>query len=80
MRNSTLLPVAWKLSGQEMLGEEFSFNQEQGIVQPKSEFPLTVHFRAVKPNNYKKNIKVEVSVCVFKFFTRIVCTCILHHC
>ena len=63
LRNNTLLPVAWKLSGQETLGEEFSFSQEQGIVQPKSEFPLTIHFRAVKPSNYRKNIKVEVSFC-----------------
>ena len=61
LRNNTLLPAAWKLSGLETIGEEFSFSQEQGIVQPKSAFPLNIHFRAVKPVSYsKKAFKVEV--------------------
>ena len=61
LRNNTLLPAAWKLSGMETLGDEFSFSQEQGIVQPKSEFSLSVHFRAVKPVSYsKKAFKIEV--------------------
>lgn len=62
LRNNTLLPAAWKLSGIETLGEEFSFSQEQGIVQPKSEFPLNVHFRALKilSSLSKKAFKIEV--------------------
>ena len=64
LRNNTLLAAAWKLSGTETLGDEFTFSQEQGIVQPKSEFPLTVHFRAVKPavstTGNKKAFKIEV--------------------
>ena len=64
LRNNTLLAAAWKLSGTETLGDEFTFSQEQGIVQPKSEFPLTVHFRAVKPApsnaGNKKAFKIEV--------------------
>jgi hydrocephalus-inducing protein len=62
LRNNTLLPAAWKLSGTEMLGDEFSFSQEQGIVQPKSEFPLNIHFRAAKPVSYNKRaFKIEIS-------------------
>ena len=61
LKNSTLLPVAWKLSGLDQLGEEFSFNQEQGIVQPREDFPLQVSFRAAKPVVVqKKAIKLEV--------------------
>ena len=61
LRNNTLLPVQWKLSGLDVLGNDFSFNQEHGIVQPKSEFELKVHFRASKANNYKRALKLEVS-------------------
>ena len=63
LTNPTLLPVAWKLGGLEQLGDEFSFNQVQGIVQPKSSFPLQVSFRAARPVIVsKKAIKVEASV------------------
>ena len=68
LHNNTLLPVAWKLSGTEMLGEEFSFSQERGVVQPRSAFPLNVHFRAAKPVSYtKRTFKIEVR-CLFVFF------------
>jgi len=60
LRNNTLLPVQWKLSGLDALGNDFSFNQEHGVVQPKSEFELKVHFRASKANNYKRALKLEV--------------------
>ncbi|MGH0142283.1 UNVERIFIED_CONTAM: hypothetical protein FKN15_002865 [Acipenser sinensis] len=61
LRNSNQLPVAWKLSGLEMLGDEFLVTQDQGIIEPKSEFPLQMHFRAMKPINLKKAIRLEVS-------------------
>lgn len=62
LQNKTLLPVAWKLGGLEQLGEEFSFSQDSGIVQPLTEFPLGVNFRASRPVNYpKKTFKIEVS-------------------
>lgn len=62
LHNKTLLPVAWKLSGLEQLGEEFSFSQEHGIVQPMTDFPLSINFRSAKPINYtKKAFKIEVS-------------------
>ena len=61
LHNNTLLPVAWKLSGTEMLGEEFSFGQERGVVQPRTAFALNVHFRAAKPVSYtKRTFKIEV--------------------
>ncbi len=62
LHNKTMLPVAWKLGGLEQLGDDFSFNQTHGIVQPLTDFPLSVHFRSVKPVNYtKKAFKIEVS-------------------
>lgn len=63
LTNPTLLPVAWKLGGLDQLGEEFSFNQDHGIVQPRTSFPLQVSFRAAKPVIIsKKAIKVEVCI------------------
>ena len=62
LHNKTMLPVAWKLSGLEQLGEEFSFSQDHGIVQPLTDFPLCVHFRSSKPVSYSKKVfKVEIS-------------------
>ena len=60
LRNNTLLPVAWKLSGHDSMGDEFSFSSESGIVAPRTEFTLNVHFRAMKPNSYKRAVKLEV--------------------
>ena len=62
LHNKTMLPVAWKLGGLEQLGDEFTFSQTHGIVQPLTDFPLSVHFRSAKPVNYsKKAFKIEVS-------------------
>ena len=62
LHNKTMLPVAWKLSGWEQLGEEFTFSQEHGIVQPLTDFPLSINFRSEKPVNItKKAFKIEVS-------------------
>ena len=62
LSNSTLLPVAWKLSGLDQLGEEISFNQDQGIVQPRSDFALRVNFRAAKPVTVKKAFTIQVHI------------------
>ena len=84
LRNNTLLPVQWKLSGLDVLGNDFSFNQENGVVQPKSEFELKVHFRASKANNYKRALKLEVLqkrlsflcyVCLYIVHALCVCVC-----
>ncbi|KAG2469946.1 HYDIN protein, partial [Polypterus senegalus] len=61
LRNNNLLPVAWKLTGLESLGDEFMVSQDQGILMPKTEYALQMHFRALKQVNVKKVIRLEVS-------------------
>ncbi|XP_062403912.1 hydrocephalus-inducing protein homolog [Sardina pilchardus] len=61
LRNTKTLPVAWRLSGMEVLGDEFSVSQDQGVLLPHSEFCLQMHFRAVKPVNLKRAVRLEVS-------------------
>ncbi|KAG5451827.1 Hydrocephalus-inducing, partial [Clonorchis sinensis] len=60
--NPTQLPVQWKLSGVDHLGEEFSVPQDSGIIEPGSEFPLELHFRAMKPfkSGLKRHLRFEV--------------------
>ena len=60
LRNSTLLPVAWKLSGLENLGDDFSVTDDHGVINPMQEFGLHLHFRAIKPVNWKKIVRLEV--------------------
>ncbi|VDQ00513.1 unnamed protein product [Trichobilharzia regenti] len=62
LKNNTLLPAQWKLSGIEALGDEFSISQDAGIVEPKSECIVYAYFRAMKPvkSNQKKNLRLEV--------------------
>ncbi|KAM4614098.1 hydrocephalus-inducing protein homolog [Discoglossus pictus] len=61
LRNSNLLPVAWHITGLENLGDDFSISQDQGIVGPRSECAVQLHFKAAKATNIKKNIRLEVS-------------------
>ncbi|XP_075045519.1 hydrocephalus-inducing protein homolog [Mixophyes fleayi] len=61
LRNSTFLPAAWRVTGLENLGEEFSVSQDQGIVGARSEYGLQLHFKAAKATNIKKLIRLEVS-------------------
>ncbi|KAM4722980.1 hydrocephalus-inducing protein homolog [Rhinophrynus dorsalis] len=61
LRNSTLLPAAWRVTGLENLGDDFSISQDQGIVGPRSEYGLQLHFKAAKATNVKKTIRMEVS-------------------
>ncbi|XP_049928998.1 hydrocephalus-inducing protein homolog isoform X2 [Epinephelus moara] len=61
LHNKTALPVSWRLQGVEELGDEFSVPQDQGIISPNSSFPLSLHFRAKKPLNIKKTLRLEVS-------------------
>ncbi|ESO91099.1 hypothetical protein LOTGIDRAFT_122343, partial [Lottia gigantea] len=62
LRNSTMLPVAWKLSGLENLGDDFSVAADSGVVEPMSEYPLHAYFRALKPvQTSKKMIRLEIS-------------------
>ncbi|XP_068116429.1 hydrocephalus-inducing protein homolog [Hyperolius riggenbachi] len=61
LRNSTFLPAAWRVTGLENLGDDFSVSQDQGIVAPRSEYGLQLHFKSAKPINMKKFIRLEVS-------------------
>ena len=65
LRNSTLLPVAWRVNGMDNLGDEFSLTTEHGVIDAKSEFALQMHFRAVRPINIKKIVRLEVSDALF---------------
>lgn len=63
LRNSTLLPVAWRLSGLENLGDDFSVSQESGVIAARSEFALHAYFRAMKAvtQTSRRSIRLEVS-------------------
>ncbi|KAG8437289.1 hypothetical protein GDO86_008117 [Hymenochirus boettgeri] len=61
LRNTNLLPAAWRVTGLENLGDDFSVSQDQGIVAPRSEYGLQMHFKATKATNVKKFIRLEVS-------------------
>ncbi|KFQ76081.1 Hydrocephalus-inducing protein, partial [Phaethon lepturus] len=61
LRNSTPLPVAWRLSGLENLGEDFSVSQDEGIVGPRTELGVHLYFKATKALSIKKTIRLEVS-------------------
>ncbi|XP_077145064.1 hydrocephalus-inducing protein homolog isoform X4 [Ranitomeya variabilis] len=61
LRNSTFLPAAWRVTGLENLGDDFSVSQGQGIVAPRSEYGLQLYFKAGKATNIKKFIRLEVS-------------------
>ncbi|XP_070307131.1 hydrocephalus-inducing protein homolog isoform X1 [Odocoileus virginianus] len=60
LRNITLLPLAWRITSLEHLGEDFTVSTMQGTIAPKSEYSLQVHFLPSKPVNVKKAIRLEV--------------------
>ncbi|XP_048371298.1 hydrocephalus-inducing protein homolog [Sphaerodactylus townsendi] len=60
-KNNTPLPVAWRISGLENIGEDFSVSDDTGIVEAFSEYCLQVYFKASKAVNVKKAIRLEVS-------------------
>ena len=65
LRNSTQIPVHWKLSGLDTLGDDFTVAADSGIVEPKSEYALNAYFRAMKPiQTSKKTIRLEVGFVV----------------
>ncbi|XP_046781642.1 hydrocephalus-inducing protein homolog isoform X3 [Gallus gallus] len=61
LRNLTLLPAAWRLSGLENLGEDFSVSQSEGTVEPCAELSVYLYFKATKALSIKKTIRLEVS-------------------
>ncbi|XP_069757040.1 hydrocephalus-inducing protein homolog [Narcine bancroftii] len=60
LRNVCLLPVAWRITGLENLGDDCSLSQDQGVIDPKAEFCVQVHFRATRQINLRKYIRLEV--------------------
>lgn len=60
LHNVTALPVAWRITSLEHLGEDFSVSLPQGTVPPKAEYSLYVHFQPSKPVSIKKPIRLEV--------------------
>ncbi|XP_056622256.1 hydrocephalus-inducing protein homolog isoform X2 [Triplophysa dalaica] len=60
LHNKTLLPAAWKLLGLDMLGDEFSVSQNEGIVMPHSKFCLHMNFMARVPIKMKRAVCLEV--------------------
>ncbi|XP_037371987.1 hydrocephalus-inducing protein homolog isoform X2 [Talpa occidentalis] len=60
LRNITPLPVAWRITSLEHLGDDFTVSTMQGIIFPKAEYCLQVHFQPSKPVVIKKAIRVEV--------------------
>uniref|UniRef100_A0A670KA82 HYDIN axonemal central pair apparatus protein n=1 Tax=Podarcis muralis TaxID=64176 RepID=A0A670KA82_PODMU len=61
LKNFTPLPVAWRVSGMENIGDDFSLAVDMGVIEPYSEYCLLVNFRATKTLNIKKAIRLEVS-------------------
>ncbi|XP_059507551.1 hydrocephalus-inducing protein homolog [Stegostoma tigrinum] len=60
MRNNCLLPVAWRITGLESLGDDISLSQDQGIINPKNEFSVQMNFKAMRQVNLRKYIRLEV--------------------
>ncbi|XP_027261798.1 hydrocephalus-inducing protein homolog isoform X2 [Cricetulus griseus] len=60
LRNVTPLPVAWRISSLEHLGDDFSVSVMQASIPPKGEFGLQVYFQPTKPVNIKKVVRIEV--------------------
>ena len=44
----------------ENLGDDFSLSSDHGVIEPRQECEVKLHFRAVKVINVKKNIRIEV--------------------
>lgn len=61
MKNNTPLPVSWRISGLENIGDDFSVSDDVGVIEPFTEYCLQVNFKATKALIVKKAIRLEVS-------------------
>uniref|UniRef100_A0A8D0GGN3 HYDIN protein n=1 Tax=Sphenodon punctatus TaxID=8508 RepID=A0A8D0GGN3_SPHPU len=61
LKNTTPLPAAWRVSGMENLGDDFTVSDDQGTIGPYSQYCLQMYFKATKALNIKKTIRLEVS-------------------
>ncbi|XP_044515296.1 hydrocephalus-inducing protein homolog [Gracilinanus agilis] len=60
LKNVTPLPVAWRISSLEHLGDDFSISKTQGVIYPGNEYCLQIHFQPTKAVNIKKAIRLEI--------------------
>ena len=60
LHNPTSLPVHWRVTGMENMGDEFNLNENFGVIEPFQTFVLQMNFRALKAMNIKRNIRIEV--------------------
>lgn len=60
LKNTTMLPVSWKLTGTDALGEEFDVSPTFGVVEPYQECVVAANFKALKPVVVKKSLRLEV--------------------
>lgn len=74
LRNITLLPLAWRITSLEHLGEDFTVSAMQGTIAPKAEYSLQVRFQPSKPINIKKAIRLEVRLHTSSDLVTKVCT------
>ncbi|XP_066494024.1 hydrocephalus-inducing protein-like [Tiliqua scincoides] len=61
LKNNTPLPVSWRISGLENIGDDFSVSDDVGVIEPYAEYCLQVTFKATKALIVKKAIRLEVS-------------------
>lgn len=52
--------MAWQLSGLDDLVEDFSLSQDNGIIDPCSEFEVTLNFTAGQIGSIEKTLRLEV--------------------
>ncbi|XP_032925461.1 hydrocephalus-inducing protein-like [Catharus ustulatus] len=62
LRNDTLVLMAWQFSGLDDLVEAFSLSQDNGIVDPGSEFEVTLNFKAERIGIIEKILRLEVQM------------------
>lgn len=60
LKNNTLLPMVWQLSGLDDLVEDFSLSQDKGTVDPRSELEVTLNFKARQIGSIEKTLRLEV--------------------
>ncbi|XP_038004455.1 hydrocephalus-inducing protein-like [Motacilla alba alba] len=61
LKNNSLLPMAWRLNGLDDLVENFSLSQDNGTLDPRSEFEVTLHFKAEQIGSIERTLQLEVS-------------------
>ncbi|XP_059713683.1 hydrocephalus-inducing protein homolog [Haemorhous mexicanus] len=59
LKNNSMLPMAWQLRGLDDLVENFFLSQNNGILDPRSEFEVTLHFKAEQIGSIEKTLQLE---------------------